>query len=185
MRKFLAQSEHSVNICHDCYYCFIITIVVILALGKLNMPAQASPGRIHSCTQNRKRSHWHRSQSWLGGRGGAGSLLPTPSTQSHAAPHLRPICRRLLLWSWQQPQRPPRARQQGRGARGAARGAHWEERTCRPAPGRLEGGQAVAGAGAQAWSVLSGRPLVLQGRRAGRANTIQPVGESPSPVCPQ
>lgn len=49
MRKFLAQREHSVNICHDCYYCFIITIVVILALGKLNMPAQAlQEGYIHA-----------------------------------------------------------------------------------------------------------------------------------------
>lgn len=107
MKKFLAQSEHSVNVCHDCYYCFIITIVVILALGKLNKPTQASPGRIHSCTQNRKQSHWHRSE--LTGRqrlGGTGFLLPTPSPQSHATPHLRPICRRLLLWSWQQPQKP-------------------------------------------------------------------------------
>lgn len=151
MKKFLAQSEHSVNVCHDCYYCFIITIVVILALGRLNKPAQASPGRIQSCTQNRKQSHWHRSE--LAGRQrwrGTGSLLPTLSPQSHVAPHLHPICRRLLLWSWQQPQQPA----PGQAGRAEAHvGLHVGRSgrshvSYRPAPGRLEAleaGQAVAG----------------------------------------
>lgn len=41
--------------CHDYYYCFIITVVVILALEKLNKPAQAPPARTRSHYLNRER----------------------------------------------------------------------------------------------------------------------------------
>lgn len=97
-------------------------------------------------------------------RWGTGALLPAPSPQSHAAPppssHLQATAPLELAAA----QQPPRAWQAGltctRGCPRAARGARWEERTCSPAPGRLEGWQAVAGAGPG--------PLVLRGLRTGK-----------------
>ena len=146
MEGCLAQSEHSVNVWHCYYYCFTITVVVVifLALETLNKPAQSPPGRTHSRAYTGKgRFREERSLD----------QVKLPLLQPICGSHPGRICKHLLLpRSWQR----PGAGRQRLGARGAARG--------RPRPavcaGRVWPAVAAAGAGPGAPLGGLGRPRV-------------------------